>query len=394
MEEYTASLARGLEIRNFLFLLQKQNTFKLVSSKENVKICIFHDYFGAIGGGEKVALAISKLFNADIITTDINAVPNEYKNRVFSLGETVKIPPLKQIDASLKFYFSDFKDYDFYIFSGNWAIFAARKHSPNLLYCHTPTRAFYDLYDEYLKNRNILTKPAFIIWVKLHRKWTEKIIKKIDKIICNSENTKIRCKKYWGIDAEVIYPPVETSKFKFKSYGDFWLSVNRLYPEKRIELQLEVFRKLPDEKLIIVGGFSKGDHAERYAKKLMHMAPRNVEFLGSVSEDELIELYAECKGLLCTAKNEDFGLTPVEAMASGKPVIAVNEGGYRESVIDKKTGYLVNPNASEIIRAMKKISENPERFKMHCLERAKEFDIKNFYIKFRDILNKVYQKTY
>ena len=354
-----------------------------------MKLCVFHDYFGAIGGGEKVALTISKLFNADIVTTDVDAVPENFKNRVISLGKTVKIPPIKQIDASLKFYFSDFPDYDFYIFSGNWVIFAARKHSPNLLYCYTPTRAFYDLYDEYLRKRHILTKPAFVLWVKLHRHWTEKILQKINKVVCISENTRMRCKKYWGINTDVIYPPVETSKFKFKSYGDFWLSVNRIYPEKRIELQLEVFKRLPDEKLYIVGGFSRGDHAERYAKKLIKMAPKNVKFLGSVSEDELIELYAECKGLLCTAKDEDFGLTPVEAMASGKPVVAVNEGGYRESIIDKKTGYLVNPDVSEIINAMKKVSEDPERFKRNCLERAREFDIEKFYVKFRNILSKV-----
>uniref|UniRef100_A0A7V4KC19 Glycosyltransferase family 4 protein n=1 Tax=Fervidobacterium pennivorans TaxID=93466 RepID=A0A7V4KC19_FERPE len=357
-----------------------------------MKICVFHDYFGTIGGGEKVVLTISKLFNADVVTTDTDAVPTEFRNRVLSLGETIKIPPLKQIDASFKFYFSNFKDYDFYIFSGNWAIFAARTHNPNMFYCHTPTRAFYDLYNEYLKRRNVLTKLAFISWVKLHRRWTEEIIKKINKFVCNSENTKFRCKKYWNVEAEVVYPPVETSKFKFKCYGDFWLSVNRLYPEKRIELQLEVFRRLPDEKLLVVGSFSKGDHAEKYARKLIKMAPRNVEFLGSVNEDDLIELYAECKGLLCTAKDEDFGLTPIEAMASGKPVIAVNEGGYRESVVDKKTGYLVNPDISEIIDAMKKVSENPERFKKNCLERAKEFDVEKFYIKLKYIINEVNQK--
>ena len=68
--------------------------------------------------------------------------------------------------------------------------------------------------------------------------------------------------------ADIIYPPVDVSKFKFKEYGDFWLSVNRLYPEKRMELQIEAFRKMPDEKLIIVGGYSKGDHAEKYAKNI------------------------------------------------------------------------------------------------------------------------------
>ena len=344
-----------------------------------MKICVFHDYFGAIGGGEKVALAISKLFNADIITTDVDAVPEEFRNKVISLGETIKLPPLKQIDASLKFYFSDFPDYDFYILSGNWAMFASKRHSPNLLYCYTPTRAFYDLYGDYLKKRNILTKPAFILWVKFHRNWTERMLKNINKVVCISQNIKSRCKRFWGIDAEVIYPPVETSKFKFKCYGDFWLSVNRIYPEKRIELQLEVFKRLRDEVLYIVGWFSKGDHAEKYAREIMKTAPENVKFLRSVSDEELIDLYSRCKGLLCTAKDEDFGLTPVEAMASGKPVVAVDEGGFRESVIHGKTGFLVNADVNEIIEAMRKVSENPERFKEDCFRRAKDFDVGKFY---------------
>ncbi|AAB91187.1 glycosyltransferase [Archaeoglobus fulgidus] len=351
-----------------------------------MKICVFHDYFGAIGGGEKVALTISKLFNADVITTDVDAVPEEFRNKVISLGETIKLPPLKQIDASLKFYFSDFPDYDFYILSGNWVMFASKRHIPNLLYCYTPPRAFYDLYGDYLKKRNILTKPAFILWVKFHRKWAERMLKHIDKVVCISQNIKSRCKNFWGIDAEVIYPPVETSKFKFKCYGDFWLSVNRIYPEKRIELQLEVFKKLQDEKLYIVGWFSKGDHAERYARKIMKIAPDNVKFLGSVSEEELIDLYSRCKGLLCTAKDEDFGLTPIEAMASGKPVIAVNEGGFKETVINEKTGYLVNADVNEIIDAMKKVSKNPDKFKKDCFRRAKEFDISIFKNKIKDAI--------
>ncbi|MEM2030707.1 MAG: glycosyltransferase [Archaeoglobaceae archaeon] len=347
-----------------------------------MKICVFHDYFGTIGGGERVVLAISKLFNADIVTTDVNAIPEEFREKTISLGETIKIPPMKQIDASMKFYFSEFKDYELYIFSGNWAIFAAKKHKPNIYYCHTPTRAFYDLYNDYLRRRNLVTKPIFISWVKLHRKWTESMLKHINKVVCNSYNTKERIKKYWGLDAEVIYPPVDTSKFKFKCYGDFWLSVNRLYPEKRIELQIEVFRRLPEEKLIIVGGFSKGDHAERYAKYISKIAPKNVKILGFVGEDELIDLYAECRGLICTARDEDFGLTPIEAMASGKPVVAVNEGGFRETIVDSLTGFLVNANVEEIINAMKKVSEDPEKFRENCLRRAREFDIDIFYNKF------------
>lgn len=355
------------------------------------KIAVFHDYFGAIGGGEKVVLTLVEVLNADIITTDAYAINDENS---ISLGETIKFPPIKQIDTSIKFYRADFSDeYDFFIFSGNWAIFAAKKHRPNLYYCHTPTRAFYDLYEEYVKKRNVATKPVFKVWVHLHRNRTENMLRYIDRIVCNSLNVQRRCQRFWGVNPPVIYPPVKTSDYKFRCYGDFWLSVNRLYPEKRIELQVEVFRRFPEEKLVIVGGYAKGDHAERYAKAIVKQAPKNVEFLGEIQENHLIDLYSKCKGLICTAKDEDFGMTPVEAMASGKPVVAVDEGGFRESIIDGKTGFLVKADVNELVMAVKSVSENPERFKKYCKRRAKEFDVKNFERKIKEEIKNVLEKN-
>jgi glycosyltransferase involved in cell wall biosynthesis len=160
-------------------------------------------------------------------------------------------------------------------------------------------------------------------------------------------------------------------------YGDFWLSVNRLYPEKRIELQVEAFRKMPEEQLVIVGGYSKGDHASRYAEKIGRNLPPNVNLRGEVTEDELRDLYARCKAHICTALDEDYGLTPLEAMASGKPVVAVNEGGYRETVTEQ-TGLLVEPNVDKIAGAVRFIAKDPARYKEDCFSRAKEFDIAEF----------------
>ncbi|MDD1709511.1 MAG: glycosyltransferase family 4 protein, partial [Methanoregulaceae archaeon] len=110
-----------------------------------MNFAVFHDYFGAIGGGEKVAVAIAETLNADIITTDIDSIEKIGTNlEVRSLGKTPHVPPLKQIFASYRFSSCDFsKDYDCFIFSGNWAHHAAGKHHPNIWYCHTPVRAFY-----------------------------------------------------------------------------------------------------------------------------------------------------------------------------------------------------------------------------------------------------------
>jgi glycosyltransferase involved in cell wall biosynthesis len=181
----------------------------------------------------------------------------------------------------------------------------------------------------------------------------------------------------------VINPPVDAGRFRFKEYGDFWLSVNRIYPEKRLELQFDVFRSQPEHKLIIVGGYAQGDHAAAYYQELLKDIPENVEMRGTVSEEELIDLYARCKGLICTAVDEDFGLTPLEAMASGKPVVAVNEGGFKETVVQGKTGLLVEANRDELVKAIKEISKEPQKYKDACRIRAADFDTSIFLEKMR-----------
>ena len=352
-----------------------------------MKIAIFHDYFGAIGGGERLVIAMAKILNADIITTDTDAVARlDPTVRVISLGKTISFPPLKQISATLRFYFSDFsRQYDFFIFSGNWAHFAAHRHHPNLWYCNTPTRAFYDQYPGVIDKQSFLKRQIARVWIILHRFFDQRSVRNIDSIAANSENIRNRVKKYYNRDSTVIYPGIDTSRFHCSEYGDFWLSVNRLYPEKRIELQIDVFRKLPDQKLVIAGGFSKGDHASAYVNTIMQDLPPNVTILGEVGEEELVDLYSRCRGLLCTAVEEDFGLTPLEAMASGKPVVAVNEGGFRETVTPQ-TGILVSPCIPTILDAAHQVSMKAAQYGDACRERALVFDIDIFSKKIQDAL--------
>lgn len=340
-----------------------------------MKIAIFHDYFGAIGGGERVVLALAKILDADVITTDTDAATKlDGGARVTSLGSTVKLPPFKQISATRKFASADFSDdYDFFIFTGNWSHHAARRHHPNLWYCYTPVRAFYDLYGTFLSRQGFMTRQAFRAWVAYSRRLDQRSVSRVDTIVTISENVRQRIRTYYGRDAEVIYPPIDVSRYRFREYGDFWLSVNRLYPEKRIELQIEAFRSMPDERLVIVGGYAAGDHAGRYVTRLMEDLPENVEIRGEVSEEELIDLYARCRGHICTALDEDFGLTPLEAMAAGKPVVAVDEGGFRETVT-ANVGMLVDADPGRIASAVRAVSADPERYREACLARAELFD--------------------
>ena len=135
---------------------------------------------------------------------------------------------------------------------------------------------------------------------------------------------------------------------------------------------------MPEEKLIIVGGYSKGDHAKSYAENIVNNLPENVKVLGEISESELLDIYSRCRGFICTAMDEDFGMTPVEAMASGKPVVAVNEGGFKETVIHGKTGLLINADVNSVIEAVKFISREPESYRDACVEQAKHFDLSIF----------------
>jgi glycosyltransferase involved in cell wall biosynthesis len=359
-----------------------------------LKVAIFLDYIGAIGGGERVALMLARALPADIITTDVSSEAVQKLGygdvRIRSIGKTVKLPPFKQISASLLFAACNFsQDYDFFIFSGNWSHYAARKHHPNLWYCYTPVRAFYDLRESMIARQpNAVMRILAASWIRVHSWFDQCSVQNLDQVVAISETVQRRIKDFHGRSSQLIYPPVDTKRFQFKEYGDFWLSVNRIYPEKRIDLQFEVFQKLPEERLVVVGGYAEGDHAAKYYEKLVKDIPDNVDMRGAVSEEELMELYEKCKGLICTAKDEDFGLTPLEAMASGKPVVAVNEGGFKETVIQGKTGLLVEANRDELVRAIKEISKDPQQYRDACKTRAEDFDTSIFLEKIKKIIHR------
>lgn len=366
---------------------------------EDKRLAVFVDYIGAIGGGERVALTLARALGGDVITTDVNL--DSVKRLGFddvpivSLGRTVEVPPLKQISASAIFGRCDLsKDYDFFIFTGNWCLSAAKRHSPNLWYCYSPVRAFYDLEEAVISRQpNSALKGLAAFWINLHRRFDQRSVKSVERIVAISSNVQRRIEEAYGRTSVLVYPPVDFEKYRFEEFGDFWLSVNRIYPEKRIELQFEAFRNLTEERLVVVGGYSRGDLASQYCRRLIETTPENVELRGEVSEEELIGLYARCKGLICTAMDEDFGLTPVEAMASGKPVIAVKEGGFLESVVDGVTGRFVEPKADRIAEAVRDISaEGGLSFRDACRERARDFGEERFLRQIRMELEDIWEE--
>jgi len=348
-----------------------------------MRIAIFQDFIENTGGSERLVLSLARELKATVITTNLNnsAVKSLGMEdvKIINLGNIPKIFALEHFLISLKFFLCDFsKEFDFFIFSGNRSIFAVRKHKPNLWYCHSPERAVFDLYNFYKKRMNFFQKLVFFPGAVCFKFATKRFAKKINKIVCNSENVKKRVKTFLQKDAVVVNPFVDVKKFYYSKPKDYWLSVNRLFPAKRIELQLEAFRKMPNQKLVIIGDFIKGDESEKYAKNLFENTPKNVKFKRNVSEKELAQLYSKSIGLIATSINEDFGFTPLEAMACGKPVVAVNEGGFKETILHEKTGLLIGSNEAEIIGAVKKISKEPEKYRKYCEKRAKEFSLERF----------------
>ena len=355
------------------------------------RIAIFHNYMDNIGGAEMVVLTLARELGADVYSPAVNQ--DNIKKMGFDIEVTVvgdgTLPlnaPARQQSALRALRRLDIsKQYDFFIIAGDWAISAAVNHKPNLWYVHSPIREIWDLY-EYAREHIVpeglipnLNRYLFDVWVHYNRFLNRMYVHHAERIICNSENTRQRVKKYLKRDGAVIYPPVDTEKFYFKRTGEYWLSVNRLLKHKNVDIQVNAFKELPAEKLVIVGTYEKAEHFTEYKKYIEGIKPDNVTLLSHVDFDTLRELYANCKGFITTARDEDFGLTAVEAMASGKPVIAPNEGGYKETILDGMTGKLIDGmDANKLAAAVHEISKNPLRYKDDSMRRARTFDTQVF----------------
>ncbi len=353
-----------------------------------MRIAILHDYFALRGGGERLILNLAKALNADIYTGFVDR-KNTFEEinglNVKELTKPIKNPVLRTVTLMEKFRKLDLRGkYDFFIFSGTICISAARNR-PNLIYLHTPPRHMYDLKEWFLKSAGPMEKIALrVLHLYLYPR-DQKYMKQFNIICTNSRNVALRVKKFYGSEmykrCVPVYTGIDTGKFYHRKGEGFYLSASRLDPLKRIGIVIEAFSKMPDKHLMIIGT----GPAERELKKQAE-GLRNIRFLGPVGEKQLIDLYARCDGVISANVDEDLGLTAIECQAAGKPAIAVGEGGFKETVIENRTGLFFEPNPDSLARTIKKAGKT--RWDHAFIEKnAKKYDISAFVSNIKKIIS-------
>jgi glycosyltransferase involved in cell wall biosynthesis len=339
-----------------------------------MKIALIHDYLNEFGGAERVLLALAEIWPEAPIYTAFYRENSEtfkrLKNRKIIASWAQKIPffatklyspfrflaPLIWSDINRKL-----QGYDVIISSSSWYI-TKGFGSNEFCYCHTPPRWLYGYATSQDLQKYWLVRVYASIVGYFMRHYDFLAAQKVKYFIANSEEVKRRIEKFYRRDSVVIYPPAILPKPQKLKRLDYYLIVSRPVGGKGIELGLAAAKKC-GFKLKIVGG-------------------------GSVSDEELVKLYSQAKAFLALSKDEDFGITPVEAMACGTPVIAFNGGGYKETVIDGKTGILFNDySVKGLIGAIKKFDDSNHRtWRDNCIKQAKKFSKARFKREIREFV--------
>ena len=349
-----------------------------------MKIALAHDDLIQYGGAERVVDVFHTIYPSAPLYTTVYArasMPAHYRQWDIRTSYMQRLPgAAKFYQAYLPLYplaieHFNFSDYDV-VLSSSSRFAKGIITEPDTLhacYCHAPMRFAWN-YHDYVKGERMAGRVRKMLPLVLHyvRLWDEISAKRVDAYIANSRVVARRIRKRYGSVATVINPPVDTRLYTPQlggEHGGYFLMVARLQPYKRIDIAIEAFNdlRLP---LKIVG---KG----RQEAELRERAGPNIEFLGSVSDAELKKLYAGCRAYVFPGV-EDFGISPLEAQASGRPVIAYGEGGALETVVPGVTGEFFSEQTVECLaETLSKFNDkkyDPARIRSH----AEQFDIQLF----------------
>ncbi len=343
-----------------------------------MKVALVYDRINKWGGAERVLLALHKIFpEAPLFTSVYNKKKAPWAN-VFDIKtsflQSLPFTTNHELFATLMplaFESFNFDEFDLVVSVASEAGkgIITKPSTKHICYCLTPTRYLWSGYEEYFKNPllQFISKPA----VDYLRAWDKIAANRPDKFIAISKEVQGRIKKYYNRDSEIVYPPIDFARQPRVSSGlpRYFLIVSRLVSYKKIDLAIKAFNKL-NLPLKIIGIGSE-------MEKLKEMAGPNIEFLGNLTDKELVGYYSGCRALVFPGC-EDFGLTIVEAQNFGKPVIAFRAGGAVETIIEGKTGLFFEKQTVEsleiVIKQFNNITINPEDFKKN----EKKFSFEKF----------------
>lgn len=358
-----------------------------------MKIALVHDYIKEFGGAERVLKVLHEMYPDAPIYTAFrvrgSAADKEFNDATFRESFLAPLLKIGKLYSPLRFLTPliwrtmDLSEYDVVITSASWYItrgFKVGKNTKVICYCHTPPRWLYGYetsieFQKYWPVRIYALIVGHII--RMYDAWT---VKTVDTWIANSQNIRKRIQKHYRVDSVVIYPPVDVTKIKNIESGisnkgkeKYFLIASRLVGAKGLEETVRAFKLLKQYTLKIVG--EKAGYSD-VEKRLQKLAGGNIELLGRVSDEELYKLYAGATGFIALARDEDFGMTPVEAMAAATPVIAFNGGGFRESVVEEKTGILINDTdtntIAEAIKQFNKVKWDKNIIQKHAQKFSRE----------------------
>jgi len=351
------------------------------------KILILHDTFLYKGGWERLILMMWKALGADIASGFFSAGSFDlrkegFTGKIIPVSSEIFAKGFRHIKLKWNFLFSTgfIKEYDTVLFSGDSisAVRNCKKETKKIYYCHTPPRYIYDLHNLYLKKVRWYLRPLFKMACSIFKFLYERDLKNMDLILTNSENTKSRIKKYLWYDSVVLYPPVDTNRFVSLEQKWYFLSFARLADAKRVDKIVEAFTIIWDEELIVI--YWKNDPQR---EKIFNLAQwhSNIKLVTLEDNDLLYDFIGNARATIYIPIDEDFGMSPVESMSAWKPVLGVNDGGLKETIIHLKTWYLIDPECKveDIISAVRYLSpEESTSMQWACEARAKEFGLESF----------------
>jgi glycosyltransferase involved in cell wall biosynthesis len=358
-----------------------------------MKIAVMHDYFTQMGGAEKVAAElVGALPGASLVTTVAleHCLPQELRGLPIETSWMQKLPKMKEY---YRLYFllypfavrsMDLSDYDLVVSSSSGYAKGVRagRNTTHICYCHTPMRWVWN-FDNYSSRESFgkTTRALLPLLIAGLKRWDAVASRQPDHFIANSFSVAERIRRAYGRASEVIHPPIDLSRFHpSQDQGDYYVVLSRLISYKRIDLAVMACSLLRRKLLVI------GDGPDR--ARLEAMAGPTVTFLGRAPDKDVEQYVSRCRALLVPGE-EDFGLTPLEVAAAGRPTVAYRAGGALEIIRENETGvFFKEQNHWSLIEAMQRLereSWSQERLRSH----AESFGVDVFREKLNAFLDKV-----